>query len=662
MPLPEASEGRRRVAIERVQPSIDGGRFAIKRIVGQRITVTADAFADGHDVVLVELLDRAPGAKTWRVRPMTELGNDAWQAELELAAVGRHEFTLRAWVDAFASWHRDLRKRIEAGQDVGVDLQIGAPLVAAAAQRANEITSDSTSGNDTRRLAHFAQVLAGGAAGVAEYQAGSAELAELAARYPDYSHATQCDPPFAVVVDRQRAGFSTWYELFPRSCADEEGRHGTFADCVRWLPRLAAMGFDVVYLPPIHPIGSTFRKGKNNAVTCEPGDVGSPWAIGSAEGGHKAIHAELGTLDDLKNLIRAAGEHGIDLALDIAFQCAPEHPYVKEHPDWFKHRPDGTIQYAENPPKKYQDIYPFDFESSDWRGLWQELTDVVLYWARQGVRIFRVDNPHTKPLAFWEFLISEVKAEFPETIFLAEAFTRPKIMYRLAKSGFSQSYTYFTWRNTKAEFVEYLSELTAEPVCEFFRPNFWPNTPDILPPHLQSGNRAAFIARLVLAGTLSGNYGIYGPAYENLDHLPLKPGSEEYLDSEKYQLRHWNFDKPGNLTDAITRLNRARRENPALQSNRSLRFHPTDNEQLICYSKHCPASGNLLVMVVNLDFQQPQWGHVELPLAELGIDPGRAYHVVDALSDGKFNWQGPRNFVKLDPAATPAHILLVRQS
>lgn len=662
MPLPEASEGRRRVAIERVQPSIDGGRFAIKRIVGQRITVTADAFADGHDVVLVELLDRAPGAKAWQVTPMTELGNDAWQAELELAAVGRHEFTIRAWVDAFASWHRDLKKRIEAGQDVGVDLQIGAPLVEAAAQRANEITSDSTTSKDARRLTHFAKVLAGGSAGVAEYQAGATELSALAARYPDYSHATQCDRPFAVVVDRQRAEFSTWYELFPRSCADEEGRHGTFADCARWLPRLAAMGFDVVYLPPIHPIGSTFRKGKNNAVSCEPGDVGSPWAIGSAEGGHKAIHAELGTLDDLKNLIRAAGEHGIDLALDIAFQCAPEHPYVKEHPDWFKHRPDGTIQYAENPPKKYQDIYPFDFESSDWRGLWQKLTDVVLYWARQGVRIFRVDNPHTKALAFWEFLISEVKAEFPEAIFLAEAFTRPKIMYRLAKLGFSQSYTYFTWRNTKAEFTEYLTELTAEPVSEFFRPNFWPNTPDILPPHLQSGNRAAFIARLVLAGTLSGNYGIYGPAYENLDHLPLKPGSEEYLNSEKYQLRHWNFDMPGNLTDAITRLNRARRENPALQSNGSLRFHPTDNEQLICYSKHCPASGNLLVMVVNLDFQQPQWGHVELPLAELGIDPGKAYHVVDALSDGKFDWQGPRNFVKLDPAATPAHVLLVRQS
>jgi starch synthase (maltosyl-transferring) len=430
-------------------------------------------------------------------------------------------------------------------------------------------------------------------------------------------------------------------------------------DAIGWLPRLAEMGFDVLYLPPIHPIGDAFRKGKNNALVAEPADVGCPWAIGSAAGGHKAILAELGTLADFGKLVAAARDRGIDVALDIAFQCSPDHPYVREHPQWFRRRPDGTIQYAENPPKKYQDIYPFDFQTADWQALWRELTDVVLYWCAAGVRVFRVDNPHTKPFAFWEFLIGEVKARHPETIFLSEAFTRPKVMFRLAKLGFSQSYTYFTWRNTKAEFVEYFTELAQSEVRDFFRPNLWPNTPDILPEHLQVGGRGAFAARLVLAATLGANYGIYGPPFETLENRPREPHSEEYLDSEKYQLRSWNFDRPGSLGPLITKVNRARRENPALQSDAGLRFHPTDNDQLLCYSKRTADGTNLVVMVVNLNFREPQHGHIELPLADLGIDADRSYRLEDLLVGSTFEWQGPRNFVELDPGQSPAHVFRV---
>jgi starch synthase (maltosyl-transferring) len=457
-------------------------------------------------------------------------------------------------------------------------------------------------------------------------------------------------------VDPVRACYSTWYELFPRSCAPEEGGHGTFRDVIDWLPRIAEMGFDVVYLPPIHPVGQAFRKGKNNATSAVPGDVGSPWAIGSPAGGHKAIHPELGTQQDFQALVAAAGERGIALALDIAFQCSPDHPYVGEHPEWFRRRPDGTIQYAENPPKKYQDIYPFDFETAEWRALWEELTSVVVYWCRQGIRIFRVDNPHTKAFAFWEFLIGQVKAEFPDAIFLSEAFTRPKIMYRLAKLGFSQSYTYFTWRNSKAELIEYFSELTQPPVNQFFRPNLWPNTPDILPPHLQTGGRAAFVARLVLAGTLGASYGIYGPAFENQHHLPREAGSEEYLHSEKYEVRRWDFSGSENLASVIGLVNRARRENPALQWDTHLRFHATDNDQLLCYSKQTADCTNVIVTVVNLDFHQAQHGFIVLPLAELGIDPAHPYAVQDLLDGSTFSWAGPRNFVELDPAKSPAHI------
>jgi starch synthase (maltosyl-transferring) len=517
-------------------------------------------------------------------------------------------------------------------------------------------------GEDGARLRHWHATLASGSAGLEEYRAGWEELVALMARYPDRSLATECGQIYRVTADAPKARFSTWYELFPRSCSPEPGKHGTLSDCIDWLPRLEEMGFDVMYLPPIHPIGTTFRKGKNNKIAAEPGDVGSPWAIGSPEGGHQAIHPQLGTVDDLRRLIEAAKSRGIDVALDIALQCSPDHPYVKEHPQWFRQRPDGTVQYAENPPKKYQDIYPFDFETSDWQALWRELTDVFLYWAQIGVRMFRVDNPHTKPFAFWEYLIGEVKAQYPDAIFLAEAFTRPKIMYRLAKLGFTQSYTYFTWRNTQAEFVEYFTELAQTNVREFFRPNLWPNTPDILPEHLQTLGRPSFVARLVLAATLGSNYGMYGPAFETLEHEPREPGSEEYSNSEKYQLRHWNFDRPDALRGVITAVNHIRRENPALHSNGSLRFHPTDNERLLCYSKRDTKSGNRIVTVVNLGLPNIELGFVYLQLAELGVDAGRPYQMHDLLSGALFTWQGSRNFVKLEPRTWPAHVFRLEQA
>ena len=648
----EAIDGRRRVTIENVKPAVDCGRFAIKRTIGERVTVTADVLADGHDVVNAVLLHRREGSATWLESPMTPLGNDGWRGEFQVDRIGRYEYSVRGWVDGFETWHRDLKKRVEAGQDIAIDLRIGARIVGDAARRA--------SGEEARRLRDWQNRLEGPEARTA-YHAAVDELDALMHRYPDLQFASEC-MPLAVVVDRERARFSTWYELFPRSCSGDPTRHGTFADCIQWLPRLAEMGFDVLYLPPIHPIGTTFRKGKNNSAIASPDDVGSPWAIGAKDGGHKSIHSQLGTMADLHALVAAAGRHGIDLALDIAFQCSPDHPYVSQHPEWFRTRPDGTIQYAENPPKKYQDIYPFDFETADWRNLWRELTDVFLHWCAQGICIFRVDNPHTKPFAFWEYCIDEVKSQYPDAIFLSEAFTRPKVMYRLAKLGFTQSYTYFTWRNTKAELIEYCTELTQTDLKEFFRPNLWPNTPDILPEHLQVGGRGAFVARLILAATLSANYGIYGPAFETLQHIPREPGSEEYLNSEKYELRAWDLDGPESLGVVIAAVNRARRDNPALHSDGNLRFHPTDNDSIICYSKRGNDGGNLIVMVVSLDYHGIEHGFIDLPLAEWGIDPGRPYEVHDLLGGQRFTWQGACNFVELDPGKLPAHIFRVSQA
>jgi len=652
LPGNESQDGRRRVVVENLQPSLDAGRFPIKRTLGDRILTTVDVFGDGHDLVRANLLVRKRGQLSWRRTPLEPLGNDRWQAAFECSELGTLEYTVEAWVDHFQSWLRDLRKRIDAQQNIAVDLIIGSEMLAHAVERAT--------GENVRRIVEWQGVLADQNVAVARLNAGGFDdLGALMDHYPDRRFATIYEPHHQVIVDRERARFSTWYEMFPRSTASEPGRHGTLRDCIARLPYVASMGFDVLYLPPVHPIGLAFRKGKNNSVTANPDEPGSPWAIGGEAGGHKSILPELGTLDDFRELVTRAREQGIDIALDIAYQCSPDHPYVKEHPEWFKSRPDGTIQYAENPPKKYQDIYPFDFETDDWQALWEELKSVIVFWCEQGVRVFRVDNPHTKAFPFWEWMIAEVKFTFPDVIFLAEAFTRPRVMERLAKLGFSQSYTYFTWRNTKPEFVEYLTELTKTTLQEYFRPNFWPNTPDILPEHLQVGGRGAFMARLVLAGTLTANYGIYGPAFELGEHVPVKHGSEEYLDSEKYEIREWDLQRSDSLREFITRVNRARRENPALQSNQGLTFHAISNDQMLCYSKQSTDRRSLTLMVVNLDFRSTQGGWLELPLDRLGLPVDRPYRLTDLLSDATYTWQGVRNYVQLDPFQCPAHLFKI---
>jgi starch synthase (maltosyl-transferring) len=645
---------RQRVVIENVQPEIDAGRFPIKRVIGDSVVVEADAFTDGHDELNAVLLHRKGDSGSWSSVPMVPLGNDCWRAQFTVPTLGRYSYTVRAWIDHFKTWRRDMRKRLQAGQDVSVELLTGVELINRAAQRAE--------GHDAEKLRSATQAFAETALREEQVQLLLDEdLFHLVSQYPNLKDATSYERELVVWVDRERARYSTWYELFPRSCSPEPGPHGTLKDVEARLPYVAGMGFDVLYLPPIHPIGTQFRKGKNNVVSAQPGDVGSPWGIGGKEGGHKAIHPDLGTLEDFRRLVARAREYDIDIALDIAFQVSADHPYVKEHPNWFRKRPDGTIQYAENPPKKYQDIYPIDFESEDWEALWEELRSIFLFWIEQGVRIFRVDNPHTKAFAFWEWCIDSIKRDHPDIIFLAEAFTRPKVMYRLAKLGYTQSYTYFSWRNTRHDLVQYLTELTQTSVKEFFRPNFWPNTPDILTEYLQHGGRPAFMCRLVLAATLAASYGIYGPAYEMCVNTPREPGSEEYLNSEKYEYRYWNLDDPESLHDFIARVNGIRRSNPALHSNERLRFHPISNEQMICYSKTAEDGNNTILVVVNLDPYHTQSGWIELPLDQVGLGWDQPYQLHELLGDARYLWQGPRNYVELDPHVVPAHIFRIRR-
>ena len=648
-------EGRKRVVIEGITPQVDGGRFPAKRTVGDQVHVEADIFTDGHDAIAASLLAHREGSSEWTEIPMQALVNDRWFATFRVGELGRYGFKVQGWVDHFETWRRDLLKRIAAESDALVDYLIGAEVVAAAATRAT--------GADHEWLKERAGVLRAGKTPPAALRIHATDpmLHEVALRYPDKRFATESDKELMIVVDPVRARFSSWYEFFPRSTAVESGKHGTFADCEKRLAYAAEMGFNVVYLPPIHPIGRTFRKGRNNVPEAAPGDSGSPWAIGAAEGGHKSILSDLGTLADFKRFVAKATKLNLAVALDIAFQAAPDHPYVREHEAWFRKRPDGTIQYAENPPKKYQDIYPFDFESEDWAAMWEELKSVFLYWIGQGVTIFRVDNPHTKAFPFWEWVIAEIKREHAEVFFLAEAFTRPKIMYRLAKLGFGQSYTYFPWRNAKQEITAYLTELAQTPVREFFRPNQWPNTPDILTEFLQMGGRPAFVIRLLLAATLGANYGIYGPAFELLENRPVRHGSEEYLDSEKYEIRLWDLERPDSLRPLITRVNEIRNTNPALQNDWSLKFHSTDNEQLICYSKESDDRSNLLLTVVNLDPYHTQIGFVTLPLDELEIPQDRAYEAEDLLSGERYLWHGPRSYVELNPSQRSGHILKIHR-
>jgi len=649
-------EGRSRAVIDALLPEVDAGRFPAKRIAGEPVRIEAHCLTDGHDRLRVVMQWQAVDSAELHELDMVPLPNDVWGCEFTPPVPGRYRCTVTAWVDHFESWRHALERRQELA-DILIALRVGAELAEQAATRAG--------GEDAAVLDRWAAQMRAAAAdgdpiGPDGLKAVALEPARIAiaTRYPDRTFAVSRS--LELVADRKKAQFSSWYEMFPRSAAAQPGRHGTFRDVEARLPYVAEMGFDVLYLPPIHPIGIVHRKGKNNALAALPDDVGSPWAIGSADGGHKDIHRELGSLEDFRSLTHKAQQLGIEIALDIAFQCAPDHPYVKAHPQWFKHRPDGTIQYAENPPKKYQDIYPFDFESADWRALWTELKSVFDFWIDQGVKIFRVDNPHTKSFAFWEWTITEINRVHPDVIFLAEAFTRPKVMHRLAKAGFTQSYTYFTWRISKRDLTEYFTELTSGPGRDYYRPNVWPNTPDILHEALQLGLRPVFALRLVLAATLSANYGIYGPAFELMESRPREPGSEEYLDSEKYQLRHWDLTRADSLRYLIARLNRIRNDNPPLQADHSLRFCPIDNEALIAYLK-TDSSGAAILTIVNLDPYKEQSGWVELDLSALQLDEAQPYQVHDLLGEQRFIWRGRHNYVMLDPARTPAHVFKVRR-
>ena len=667
------AEGRSRVVIEDVSPQVDGGRHPARKVKGDTVTVRAAIFADGHDHLAARVQYRHKSEKRWRTVPMAELGNDVWSADFAVDQLGMWEFCVQGWVDHFDTWTSDLRKRLAAqpasgdpnaaalSQNIPLALRTGADLLERTAKRA--------AGADKKQLTEVMTSLRWMAeqnAAHYEYPLSDA-VHELAARYPDISFATRYETELTLWVDRELARYSTWYELFPRSASRIPGQHGTFADVETQLPEIAAMGFDVLYMPPIHPIGTAFRKGRNNAVSAQEGDEGSPWAIGGAEGGHKAVHPKLGTLADFDQLVKAAKTYNLEVALDIAFQVSPDHPWVKEHPEWFITRPDGSIQYAENPPKKYQDIYPLNFESSDWRALWDELFSVFEFWIKRGVKVFRVDNPHTKGLPFWEWCLGILREKYPDTIYLAEAFTRPHVMYSLAKAGFTQSYTYFTWRTTKSELELYLNEITSPPVSDFFEPNFWPNTPDILHMSLQEGGRTAFVQRLILAATLTANYGIYGPAYELGENTPAEPSpgkteSEEYMDSEKYEIRQRSRNQAHSLVSLISTVNHIRRANVALQSNGSLHFHSVDNSNLMSYSKSAVdalGESNTILVAINLDPRQEQGGWIDLDLGVLGIPYNQTFDVEDLLTGTHYTWHDRSNYVALRPEVQPAHIFRI---
>jgi len=641
------------VAVENLQPLLDGGRFPIKRIVGEDLAVEADIFKDGHDVVAAVLKWRVLGQRAWREAPMSFADNDRWRGICTLYDEAIHEYTVEAWTDSFRSWQQEFAKKFQGGiSDLQSEALEGAALVKAAAGRARDRA-------DRTRLDEFSEEISSAANSEIYAIAQSAELDVLMATYPDRFDAMQYDPAPRVIVDRSAALFAAWYEFFPRSAEGHVDRGSTFRDCLPRVDDAKAMEFDVIYLPPIHPIGHANRKGRNNSITSEPGDPGVPWAIGSEAGGHKAVEPSLGTLADFDWLQKQVRKRGMEIALDFALNCSPDHPYVKEHPEWFYKRPDGTIKYAENPPKKYEDIYPLNFRCENWRELWAEIKSIVLFWAERGVRIFRVDNPHTKPVAFWEYLITGVREKYPDTIFLSEAFTRPKMMKALAKAGFNQSYTYFTWRNSKRELIEYFTELTQTEMSEYFRPNLWPNTPDILPFVLQEGGRPAFMIRVLLAATLSPLYGIYS-GYELCENKAL-PGREEYLDSEKYQFKQRDWNAPGNIKDWITRLNKIRKQNRALQLYSNLRFYPAENDAILFYAKMTAARDNIILVVVNLDPHRKQHSFVDVPIEQFGQMESDEYTVQDLLSGASYTWRGRRNYVELDPEMQPAHVFLVRR-
>jgi len=646
----QAIDGRKRVVIHHVQPEVYGGVYPAKAISGQPIPISADAFCDGHDALYVWVSIRYNGAKQALDYPLQFLNNDRWRYVYTPEKTGKYQFQVWGIVDHWKTWSLGLSKKIDAGQDISVDLSVGTTLIDAAIARAGK--------KDRTQLEQWKEQLSRASVRDLPGLLDHAALTILMRSNMDLSLASSYKQ-LTLDVHAPKAAFSTWYELFPRSASTVTGRHGTFRDVQNLLPRIAAMGFDVLYLPPIHPIGIRHRKGKNNALSPGPDDPGSPWAIGNATGGHKSIHPELGTLKDFRALVKAAKSYAIDIAMDIAFQCSPDHPYVTEHPEWFSWRPDGTVQYAENPPKKYEDILPFNFESADWKALWLELKSVVMYWIEQGISVFRVDNPHTKPFAFWEWLIRQVREEHPDTIFLAEAFTRPRLMERLAMAGFTQSYTYFSWRNTAAELRTYMEELTCTDMRYYFQPNFWPNTPDILPPFLSDGGMHAHWIRLLLAATLSSSYGVYGPVFELGEHEPM-PGKEEYNNNEKYELRHWDWACYTKTKELMARVNLIRRQHSALQQTANIRFGASDNNQLLCYVKTDPVKEDILIMIVNLDPHYRQSGTVTLPDLK-AIDTTRPYRVTDLLSGDSYTWQGLQQYIILTPHDMPAHIFSVNQ-
>lgn len=659
MILAEKSQESQQIIIERVTPELDGGRYPVKRVVGDTVRVEADIFREGHDLISAALkycqMPNPAGSAelTWQEVPLELFNNDRWYAEFKVNNIGRYCYTVEAWNDRFKTWEHDMEKRVQALQVAPVDVEEGILLVEAAL---NRMGSDSAAQEIASKLLKEARATAD------PLEAGklflTEEVIEVMRRYPDRSRAARYQE-LEIIVDPERARFSAWYELFPRSQSPEPGRSGTFQDCIKQLPRIAALGFDVLYLPPIHPIGRTNRKGPNNTLDPGPNDPGSPWAIGNENGGHKAIEPSLGTFEDFKELVEAAKEHGIQIALDFAIQCSPDHPYVKEHPEWFFIRPDGSIKYAENPPKKYQDIYPPNFYCENREALWEELKSIVFFWIERGVKIFRVDNPHTKPFPFWEWLITGVKEQYPEILFLAEAFTRPKVMRNLAKLGFSQSYTYFTWRNERWEIIEYLTELTQSEMKEYYRGNLWPNTPDILHEFLQKGGLPAFKLRLALAATLSSDYGMYS-GYELGINTPVREGSEEYLNSDKYQVNYYDWNQPHYLGDFITRINQIRRNNKALQLYDNLVFYRADdNQQIIVYGKATPEKDNIILVVVNLDPFNPQSAWIGVPYWDWGIGQDEPYYVTDLLTGNTYTWHGEYNYVLLDPEKQPAHIFLV---
>ncbi len=647
--------GRRRVRIEQVMPAVDGGRYPVKRIPGESLEIEVHAFADGHEPLFVLLEFREPGEQEWVAIRMEDLGNDRWRGGISFLKTGMGYYRISGWIDPVAHWQDGLRKKYEAGmtEDLEVELQEGDAIIRSCAGRAGDE-------EDSRLIMDWSDQIREGDLPSRIRHALDPHPASLASRFPDPRFVSVTPVDLPVLVERERALRGAWYEFFPRSSGTVEGRHGTLEDARLRLPGIAEMGFDVVYLPPIHPIGHAFRKGPNNRPDAGPDVPGSPWAIGSREGGHTAIEPRLGTTETFDRFMEEARRLDLEVALDLAFQCSPDHPYVQSHPEWFRQRPDGSIHYAENPPKKYQDIYPFDFLSENWKELWEELRSVVLFWVSRGVRIFRVDNPHTKPFPFWEWLIAEVRHADPDVVFLAEAFTRPKVMYHLAHLGFSQSYTYFTWKNTKEELEEYLTELTTAPVRDSFRPNLWPNTPDILHDYLQKGGRPAFLTRLALAATMSASYGVYGPPYEWGENRPIREGSEEYLNSEKYEVRHWHPEPPDTLRPVMTRLNRIRKEFPVLGWNHNLIFHPVENDQILAFSKGQEGQDNWILTVVNLDPGHFQMGWLTFDPKEEG-----AFEVEDLMTNARYSWSGNRHFVQFDPRdpnTLPFHVFRLSRS